>query len=110
MVIELIVFIVLIDSIGVLLDDKLRPFENVFKLVTVTDVVEHLEIIALVVGEIVDFLVAETEDDGLNNDVVVTDDDTDDVLVILTSADRVGDDDRVTVAERLSSKPEEVTD
>ena len=62
------------------------------------------------VGEIVDPLVVETEEDKLNNDVAVTDDETDDVLVILTKADEVFNDDRVAVAERLSIKPEEVTD
>ncbi len=62
------------------------------------------------VGEIVDPLVVETEEDILNNDVAVTDDETDDVLVILTKADEVFNDDRVAVAERLSIKPEEVTD
>ncbi len=62
------------------------------------------------VGEIVDPLVAETEEDKLNCDVAVTDDETDDVLVILTKADEVFNDERVAVAERLSIKPEEVTD
>ena len=62
------------------------------------------------VGEIVDPLVVETEEDKLNNDVAVTDDETDDVLVILTKAEEVFNDDSVAVAERLSIKPEEVTD
>ena len=62
------------------------------------------------VGEIVDPLVVETEEDKLNCDVAVTDDETDDVLVILTKADEVFNDDRDAVAERLSIKPEEVTD
>ncbi len=62
------------------------------------------------VGEIVDPLVAEAEEDKLNNDVAVTDDETDDVLVILTKADEDFNDERVAVAERLSIKPEEVTD
>jgi len=63
-----------------------------------------------VVGEIVDPLVVKAEEDRLNCDVAVTDDETDDVLVILTKADEVFNDDRDAVAERLSIKPEEVTD
>jgi hypothetical protein len=63
-----------------------------------------------VVGEIVDPLVVETEEDKLNCDVAVTDAETDDVLVILTKADEVFNDDSDAVAERLSIKPEEVTD
>jgi hypothetical protein len=82
----------------------------VLKLVTVTEVVELFEIIALGDGESDDLLVAETEEDKLSNDVVVTDDEADDVLVILTKAEEVDDDDRDAVAEILSIKPEEVTD
>jgi hypothetical protein len=82
----------------------------VFKLVIVIADDALLEWVALVVGEIVDPLVAEAEEDKLNNDVAVTDDETDDVLVILTKADEDFNDERVAVAERLSIKPEEVTD
>ena len=41
---------------------------------------------------------------------MVTNDETDDVLDILTNAEDVFNEDRVAVAERLSKKPEEVTD